>query len=32
MGKLESKLFGKGSGGCPVIAIGITSRVYDDRS
>lgn len=32
MGKLESKLFGKGSGGCPVIAIGITASVYDDRS
>lgn len=29
MGKLESKLFGKGSGGCPVIAIGITANVYD---
>jgi hypothetical protein len=32
MGKLESKLFGKGSGGCPVIAIGITTNVYDDLS
>lgn len=32
MGKLESKLFGKGSGGCPVIAIGITANVYDDQS
>lgn len=32
MGKLESKLFGKGSGGCPVIAIGITTKVYDELS
>lgn len=32
MGKLESKLFGKGSGGCPVIAIGITRNVYDEDS
>lgn len=32
MGKLRSRLLGKGSGGCPVIAIGITPNVYDDHS
>ncbi len=30
MGKLRSKLFGQGSGGCPVIAIGITTRLYEE--
>jgi hypothetical protein len=32
MGKLKSRLLGKGSGGCPVIAIGITPHVYDEHS
>lgn len=32
MGKLIPKLLGKGGGGCPIIAIGITENVYiDDR-
>jgi hypothetical protein len=32
MGKLRSKLFGQGSGGCPVIAIGIKASLYDEFS
>ncbi len=32
MGKLRSKLFGQGSGGCPVIAIGIKASLYDELS
>lgn len=32
MGKLRSKLFGQGSGGCPVIAIGIKTSLYDENS
>lgn len=32
MGKLRSKLFGQGSGGCPVIAIGIKASLYDEST
>jgi len=31
MGKLIPKLLGKGGGGCPIIAIGITEDVYRDN-
>lgn len=32
MGKLRSKLFGQGSGGCPVVAIGIKTSLFDELS
>jgi hypothetical protein len=31
MGKLVPKLYNRASGGCPVLAFGITQRAYDDE-